>query len=105
MYPLVDAGGGKTYALRVDTRSIDALLADAVSSLRPSGEGREREHIEEVRTLDIVVSFAERQHEGHFDDDRIRRLNVMFRPDDTGPPILIRSQPVRLERRDGRWVP
>ncbi len=81
---LVEKGQEYTWDLKVDTKSIDALLPDTP-----------------VRSLQIVACFSERQHQTGF-----MGLDIHFGTErHTGPQILVRSNTVCLEKAADGWIP
>ncbi len=86
-YPitLVERGGQRTWELKVEAASIDALVANS-----------------EVRKIQLTACFSERQHVGYFDgdDNPILHMETLTLEH---PQILTRSNTVSLVRSNGRW--
>ncbi len=80
---LVPANDAKTWHLRVDQKSLDALL--------PTG----------TKELKLTAAFSERQHvlwtEG------VQNLGEVWNLSDLHPQLLIRSNTVKLVRNDAGW--
>lgn len=89
MIPLLNRGASRTWQIRLDARSLAAMMPDA------------RAH-----AVAIVAAFSNRQHEVYFADDGIP-LDGLIQPRGAQPDsqILVRSEAVRLQWTGERWTP
>ncbi len=86
---LAEKGELAVWQVNVDVRGIDSLLGSTNAT-----------------TLHVVAAFSERQHEGYFGtNDICRPLDTVMSSEISGPQVVVRSKPVRLNRIAGKWLP